>query len=72
MYAHPHVTMHARHTNILYVHAVFDFHQEVDALIDQERTKVNTVIGTTKKGIGPTYTSKVINCMYIYIYMLLV
>lgn len=46
-------------------YVVFDFHQTVDALIDQERIKINTVIGTTKRGIGPTYTNKVINHVII-------
>ncbi|CAL1266722.1 unnamed protein product [Larinioides sclopetarius] len=37
-------------------HIVFDFHQTVDGL--QELEKGNKSIGTTKKGIGPTYSSK--------------
>ncbi|KAG8177792.1 hypothetical protein JTE90_017653 [Oedothorax gibbosus] len=37
-------------------HIVFDFHQTVDGL--QEQEKGNKSIGTTKKGIGPTYSSK--------------
>ncbi|XP_054714226.1 adenylosuccinate synthetase-like [Uloborus diversus] len=37
-------------------HIVFDFHQAVDGL--QEIAKGKKSIGTTKKGIGPTYSSK--------------
>lgn len=37
-------------------HLVFDFHQEVDGL--QEAEKGGKSLGTTKKGIGPTYSSK--------------
>ncbi|XP_075678212.1 adenylosuccinate synthetase [Dermatophagoides pteronyssinus] len=37
-------------------HLVFDFHQEVDGLI--EKAKGNKSLGTTKKGIGPTYSTK--------------
>ncbi|XP_038072076.1 adenylosuccinate synthetase isozyme 1 A-like [Patiria miniata] len=37
-------------------HLVFDFHQSVDGL--QEKEKGKKSIGTTKKGIGPTYSSK--------------
>ncbi|GFU44222.1 adenylosuccinate synthetase [Trichonephila clavipes] len=37
-------------------HIVFDFHQTVDGL--QEQEKGSKSIGTTKKGIGPTYSSK--------------
>ena len=36
---------------------VFDFHQEVDALIEKDKGKGS--LGTTKKGIGPTYSAKV-------------
>ena len=35
---------------------VFDFHQEVDGLI--EKAKGTKSLGTTKKGIGPTYSTK--------------
>ncbi|KAE8747136.1 hypothetical protein FOCC_FOCC006134 [Frankliniella occidentalis] len=38
-------------------HIVFDFHQQVDGLQEQEKGKNS--IGTTKKGIGPAYASKV-------------
>ncbi|XP_054165212.1 adenylosuccinate synthetase-like [Oppia nitens] len=38
-------------------HIVFDFHQTIDRL--QEQQKGSNSIGTTKKGIGPTYTTKV-------------
>lgn len=37
-------------------HLVFDFHQLLDKL--QEEEKGGKSIGTTKKGIGPTYASK--------------
>jgi adenylosuccinate synthase len=37
-------------------HLVFDFHQSVDGL--QEAEKGAKSLGTTKKGIGPTYSSK--------------
>ncbi|KFM75997.1 Adenylosuccinate synthetase, partial [Stegodyphus mimosarum] len=37
-------------------HLVFDFHQTVDGLQEQEKGKSS--IGTTKKGIGPTYSCK--------------
>jgi len=41
-------------------HLVFDFHQSVDGLqeSDREGLKGTTKLGTTKKGIGPTYSSK--------------
>ena len=35
---------------------VFDFHQQVDGY--QEAQKGNQSLGTTKKGIGPTYSTK--------------
>lgn len=37
-------------------HLVFDFHQAVDGL--QEQKKGKDMLGTTKKGIGPAYSSK--------------
>lgn len=37
-------------------HIVFDFHQAVDGLQEVEKGKKS--IGTTKKGIGPTYSTK--------------
>lgn len=37
-------------------HLVFDFHQIVDGLKEQELG--GSSIGTTKKGIGPTYSTK--------------
>ncbi|XP_043273699.1 adenylosuccinate synthetase [Venturia canescens] len=37
-------------------HIVFDFHQQVDGF--QELEKGTQSLGTTKKGIGPTYSSK--------------
>lgn len=39
-------------------HLVFDLHQQVDGLFEQENTKKGQGLGTTKKGIGPTYSSK--------------
>jgi adenylosuccinate synthase len=36
---------------------VFDFHQAVDGLMELEKGKKS--LGTTKKGIGPTYSTKV-------------
>ena len=41
-------------------HLVFDFHQAVDGLQESQREgQVNTTkLGTTKRGIGPTYASK--------------
>ncbi|XP_045600492.1 adenylosuccinate synthetase isozyme 1 A [Procambarus clarkii] len=42
-------------------HIVFDFHQNVDGLQEQERSKDSSgtkTLGTTKKGIGPCYSSK--------------
>lgn len=38
-------------------HLLFDFHQEVDGLREAELAK--SFIGTTKRGIGPCYSSKV-------------
>jgi len=45
-------------------HLVFDFHQEVDGLNEKMRegTEGITKIGTTKKGIGPTYATKMMRC----------
>ncbi|KAF7804097.1 adenylosuccinate synthetase 2, chloroplastic [Senna tora] len=39
-------------------HLLFDFHQQVDGLREAELAK--SFIGTTKRGIGPCYSSKVI------------
>ncbi|KAG4072864.1 hypothetical protein HA402_002607 [Bradysia odoriphaga] len=39
-------------------HLVFDFHQQVDGLQEAEKADHGQSLGTTKKGIGPTYTSK--------------
>lgn len=39
-------------------HLLFDFHQEVDGLREAELSK--SLIGTTRRGIGPCYSSKVI------------
>lgn len=38
---------------------MFDFHQTIDALIEKEMTAYGLGLGTTKKGIGPTYAAKV-------------
>lgn len=38
--------------------SVLDFHQTIDGLIEQEKGKSS--LGTTKKGIGPTYAAKVL------------
>lgn len=40
-------------------HLCFDFHQQVDVLLEAERATAGKFLGTTKMGIGPTYTSKV-------------
>lgn len=37
-------------------HIVFDFHQQVDGLVELE--KGTQSLGTTKKGIGPAYSDK--------------
>lgn len=39
-------------------HLVFDFHQIADGLKEQELSSSNKAIGTTGKGIGPTYSTK--------------
>ena len=41
-------------------HLVFDFHQEIDGLVEKSRSETEgiTKIGTTKKCIGPTYATK--------------
>merc|ERR1719201_705210 len=38
-------------------HLVFDFHQTIDGAMEQKRGR--NKIGTTKKGIGPCYASKI-------------
>lgn len=38
-------------------HIVFDFHQAVDGLLENKRGR--NKLGTTKKGIGPAYASKI-------------
>ena len=40
------------------VHIIFPFHNFVDGL--QEETKKNYAAGTTKRGIGPTYSDKML------------
>ncbi|XP_071500162.1 adenylosuccinate synthetase isozyme 1 A-like [Diadema antillarum] len=39
-------------------HLVLDLHQQVDGLQEQEKSKNKSSLGTTKKGIGPTYSCK--------------
>ena len=39
-------------------HIVFDSHQKVDGLQEGLRNDSKVMLGTTKKGIGPTYASK--------------
>ena len=41
-------------------HLVFDFHQSVDGMQETQREGLTntTKLGTTKRGIGPTYSSK--------------
>ena len=39
-------------------HIVFDSHQKVDGLQEGLRSNSKIMLGTTKKGIGPTYASK--------------
>ena len=33
-------------------------HQEIDGLLEQEKAETKSSLGTTKKGIGPTYSAK--------------
>ena len=40
-----------------HAHIVFDFHQAVDGLVEDKRGWHH--LGTTKKGIGPAYASKI-------------
>ncbi|KAJ8248008.1 hypothetical protein GJAV_G00237120 [Gymnothorax javanicus] len=39
-------------------HIVFDFHQAVDGAQELQRQQAGSKLGTTKKGIGPVYSSK--------------
>ena len=40
-------------------HIVFDFHKEIDSALEEQREKIEGEgIGTTKRGIGPTYAFK--------------
>lgn len=39
-------------------HLVFDFHQRIDGLQEAEKANTGKSLGTTRKGIGPTYASK--------------
>ena len=38
---------------------MFDFHQKIDVLVEEEMAAYGLGLGTTKKGIGPTYAAKV-------------
>eukprot|EP00005_Dracoamoeba_jomungandri_P002971 CAMPEP_0174256874 /NCGR_PEP_ID=MMETSP0439-20130205/6061_1 /TAXON_ID=0 /ORGANISM="Stereomyxa ramosa, Strain Chinc5" /LENGTH=455 /DNA_ID=CAMNT_0015339683 /DNA_START=26 /DNA_END=1393 /DNA_ORIENTATION=- len=40
-------------------HLVFDFHQQVDTIQETEAKAIGKDIGTTKRGIGPAYASKI-------------
>lgn len=51
--------LHQLHNRLIIsdrAHLVFDFHQQVDGM--QEAEKGGKSLGTTKKGIGPAYSSK--------------
>ncbi|CAD2095723.1 adenylosuccinate synthetase, putative [Plasmodium vinckei lentum] len=39
-------------------HILFDIHQEIDAIQETRKSKDGNAIGTTKKGIGPCYSTK--------------
>jgi adenylosuccinate synthase len=40
-------------------HILFDFHKEIDAVLEERRSKIKGKgIGTTKRGIGPAYMDK--------------
>jgi len=39
-------------------HIVFNHHQNIDGLREEELSKGGSAIGTTRRGIGPTYASK--------------
>lgn len=39
-------------------HIVLNAHQQIDGLIEAEKNKTGKSIGTTKRGIGPTYSDK--------------
>ncbi|SBS95112.1 adenylosuccinate synthetase, putative (ADSS), partial [Plasmodium ovale curtisi] len=39
-------------------HILFDIHQEIDAIQEIRKSKDGNAIGTTKKGIGPCYSTK--------------
>uniref|UniRef100_A0AAV2JNT3 Adenylosuccinate synthetase n=1 Tax=Knipowitschia caucasica TaxID=637954 RepID=A0AAV2JNT3_KNICA len=44
-------------------HIVFDFHQAVDGVQEQQRQEqAGKNLGTTKKGIGPVYSAKAARC----------
>ena len=37
---------------------MLDLHQDIDGLLEKEKAKTKSSLGTTKKGIGPTYEAK--------------
>lgn len=39
-------------------HILFDFHKEIDGVLEERRSKTGSGIGTTKRGIGPAYMDK--------------
>lgn len=39
-------------------HIVFDFHQAADGMVELQKGQKGQSLGTTKKGIGPSYMSK--------------
>eukprot|EP00457_Paulinella_chromatophora_P006472 gb/GEZN01006490.1/.p1 GENE.gb/GEZN01006490.1/~~gb/GEZN01006490.1/.p1 ORF type:complete len:486 (-),score=66.08 gb/GEZN01006490.1/:168-1625(-) len=40
-------------------HLLFDFHMTIDGMMEEARNKKGNSIGTTRKGIGPCYASKI-------------
>lgn len=39
-------------------HILFDFHREIDGVLEERRSKTGNGIGTTRRGIGPAYMDK--------------
>ncbi|TSC60643.1 MAG: adenylosuccinate synthase [Candidatus Peregrinibacteria bacterium Greene0416_62] len=39
-------------------HILFDFHKEIDGVLEERRSKLGKGIGTTRRGIGPAYMDK--------------
>ncbi|OGJ63519.1 adenylosuccinate synthase [Candidatus Peribacteria bacterium RIFCSPHIGHO2_02_FULL_53_20] len=39
-------------------HILFEFHKEIDGVLEERRSKTGTDIGTTRRGIGPAYMDK--------------